>query len=419
VQEESCPAEAQAESNADAVMKRAILLLLVAAIAAAVWWTQRPRPQTLVLTGTVDGNEVVVGSKITGRIVSLAVDDGQWVKAGDLIAVLDEDELRADRGAAGHAIAQARANAQQSVAQTELLQQTLPAKVRQAEAQVEQTQAQLQQAQAQVAQSDAQLLQAQAQVAQAQAAVAKSQDNFNRIRPLVERGVNPQQDLVAAQTDLDSAKANERAAQAGAEATQRSVAAARAGAEAIQRSVAAAQAALADAEQEERQVPVQQRQTEAMRAAEAQAQSNADAAAARFDQTRIFAPASGIVTLRAARQGEVVNPGNPIVTLFDLSSTWVEADVEETYADLIAMGQTLRVRLPSGAEISGPVIYKAVEAAFATQRDVGDTKRDIKTVAIRVKVPNPEGKLPLGMTAWVLLPVPASLPPPPVSSAKD
>jgi multidrug resistance efflux pump len=204
-------------------MKRAILLLLIVAIALAIWWVERPRPQTLVLTGTVDGNEVVVGSKITGRIVSLAVDDGQWVKAGDLIAVLDQDELRADQGAAGDAIAQARASARQSAAQTELLENTLPAKVRQAEAQVAQTQAQLQQAQAQVAQSQAQLRQAQAQVAQTQASVAKAQDNFNRIRPLVEKDINPPQDLVTAQTDLDSAKANQQAAEAGAEAIRRAV----------------------------------------------------------------------------------------------------------------------------------------------------------------------------------------------------
>jgi HlyD family secretion protein len=400
-------------------MKRAILVLaIVAAAAAAIWWVERPRPQTLVLTGTVDGNEVVVGSKITGRIVSLAVDDGQWVKAGDLIAVLDQDELRADQGAAGHAIAQARASAQQSVAETELLQNTLPTKVRQAEAQLAQTQAQRQQAQAQVSQTQAQLRQAQAQVAQTQAAVAKAQDNFNRIRPLVQKDINPPQDLVAAQTDLDSAKANQQAAEAGVEATRRVVAAAEAGVEASGRAVAAARAALADAQQQERQVPVQQRQTDALRAAEAQAEANADAAAARFGQTRIFAPASGIVTLRAARQGEVVNPGTPIVTLFDLSSTWVDADVEETYADLIAMGQTLRVRLPSGTETSGPVIYKAVEADFATQRDVSRTKRDIKTVAIRVRVANPQGKLPLGMTAWVMLPVPV-LPPAPVNSVRD
>ena len=399
-------------------MKRAILVLAIVAAAAAIWWMERPRPQTLVLTGTVDGNEVVVGSKITGRIVSLAVDDGQWVKAGDLIAVLDQDELRADQGAAGHAIAQARASAQQSVAETELLQNTLPTKVRQAEAQLAQTQAQGQQAQAQVSQTQAQLRQAQAQVAQTQAGVAKAQDNFNRIRPLVQKDINPPQDLVAAQTDLDSAKANEQAAEAGVEATRRVVAAAEAGVEASGRAVAAAQAALADAQQQERQVPVQQRQTDALRAAEAQAEANADAAAARFGQTRIFAPASGIVTLRAARQGEVVNPGTPIVTLFDLSSTWVDADVEETYADLIAMGQTLRVRLPSGTETSGPVIYKAVEADFATQRDVSRTKRDIKTVAIRVRVANPQGKLPLGMTAWVMLPVPV-LPPAPVNSVRD
>ena len=399
-------------------MKRAIILLAIVAIGVAIWWFERPRPQTLVLTGTVDGNEVVVGSKITGRIVSLAVDDGQWVKAGDLIAVLDQDELRADQGAAGHAIAQARASAQQSAAQTDLLQNTLPAKVRQAEAQLAQTQAQRQQAQAQVSQTQAQLRQAQAQVAQTQAAVAKAQDNFNRIRPLVQKDINPPQDLVTAQTDLDSAKANQQAAEAGVEASRRVVAAAEAGVEASGRAVAAAQAALADAQQQERQVPVQQRQTDALRAAEAQAEANADAAAARFGQTRIFAPASGIVTLRAARQGEVVNPGTPIVTLFDLSSTWVDADVEETYADLIAMGQTLRVRLPSGAEVTGPVIYKAVEADFATQRDVSRTKRDIKTVAIRVRVSNPQGKLPLGMTAWVMLPVPA-LPPPPVSSVRD
>ena len=399
-------------------MKRAILLLVVVAAAVAIWWVERPRPQTLVLTGTVDGNEVVVASKITGRIVTLAVDDGQWVKAGDLIAVLDQDELRADQGAAGAAIAQARANAQQSVAQTELLENTLPTKVQQADAQVAQTDAQLRQTEAQAAQSAAQLQQAQAQVEQTRAAVAKAQDNFNRIRPLVQQDINPPQDLVTAQTDLDSAKANEQAARAAVAAAQRAVTAAQAGRDAMRRSVAAAQAALADAQHEERQISVQQRQTEAMRAAEAQAKENAAAAEARFGQTRIFAPASGIVTLRAARQGEVVNPGSPIVTLFDLSSTWVDADVEETYADLIPMGQTLHVRLPSGREITGPVIYKAVEADFATQRDVSRTKRDIKTVAIRVRVPNPDGRLPLGMTAWVMLPVPA-LPPPPVVNAKD
>ena len=399
--------------------RRIILLLIVILVVGAIWWFQRPRAQTLVLTGTVDGNEVVVGSKITGRIVTLAVEDGQRVKSGDLIAVLDQEELQADQGAADRAIAEARANAQQSIAQTDLLSGTLAAKVQQAEAQVEQAQAQHRQGQAQVEQTRAQLQQAQAQLAQTQAAVAKSQDNFNRIQPLVQKDINPAQDLVTAQADLDSAKANQRAAEAAVAAARRSADAAQAGADALQRAVGVAQAGLEDARRQQTQVVVQQKQTDAYRAAEAQAQANAAAAEARLNQTRIYSPANGIVTLRAARQGEVVSPGSPIVTLFDLSSTWVDFDVEETYADLISMGQTLTVRLPSGAEVSGPVIYKAVEADFATQRDVNRTKRDIKTVSMRIRVSNPDGRLPLGMTAWVLLPVPALPPHPQVTQVKD
>ena len=60
-----------------------------------------------------------------------------------------------------------------------------------------------------------------------------------------------------------------------------------------------------------------------------------------------------------------------------------------------------------------------MEADFATQRDVSRTKRDIKTVAIRVRVSNPEGKLALGMTAWVMLPVPALPPRQPAASVQD
>ena len=318
-----------------------------------IWWFERPRPQTLVLTGTVDGNEVVVGSKITGRIVSLAVDDGQWVKAGDLIAVLDQDELRADQGAASHAIAQARASAQQSVAQTELLENTLPTKVQQAEAQVGQAQAQLSRRRSRWRRPQAQLRQAEAQVAQTHAAVAKAEDNFNRIRPLVERDINPPQDLVSG-ADRSRFRQGQRA---GGASRRRGVAARGGGGGGRGRGRRSARWPRRGPrwpmpEQEERQVAVQQRQTDALRAAEAQAKANAEAADARFGQTRIYAPASGIVTLRAARQGEVVNPGSPIVTLFDLSSTWVDADVEETYADLIAMGKTLHVRLPSGTEVT-------------------------------------------------------------------
>ena len=80
--------------------------------------------------------------------------------------------------------------------------------------------------------------------------------------------------------------------------------------------------------------------------------------------------------------------------------------MEETYIDRIRLGDTLTVRLPSGAERRGTVIYRGVDADFATQRDVSRTKRDIKTFEIRLRVDNADRRLAVGMTSYVLVPAP-------------
>ena len=119
--------------------------------------------------------------------------------------------------------------------------------------------------------------------------------------------------------------------------------------------------------------------------------------------TEIRAPINGIVDTRVALQGEVVNPGQALVTLVDPDDLWVRADVEETYIDSIRLGETLTVRLASGAERPGKVFYRAVDADYATQRDVSRTKRDIKTFQIWLRCDNRDRALALGMTAYVIL----------------
>jgi len=119
--------------------------------------------------------------------------------------------------------------------------------------------------------------------------------------------------------------------------------------------------------------------------------------------TDIRAPLNGIVDTRVALQGEVVNPGQALVTLIDQDNLWVRADVEETYIDGIRLGDKLTVRLPSGAERQGTVFYRSVDADYATQRDVSRTKRDIKTFEIRLRCDNRDRALAIGMTAYVLL----------------
>jgi len=119
--------------------------------------------------------------------------------------------------------------------------------------------------------------------------------------------------------------------------------------------------------------------------------------------TKILAPTNGIVDTRAALQGEIVNPGQAIVTLINPDDLWVRADVEETYIDRIHLGDEMQVRLPSGAVRTGTVFYRGVDADYATQRDVSRTKRDIKTFEIRLRCDNGDRALAVGMTAYVEL----------------
>jgi RND family efflux transporter MFP subunit len=130
-----------------------------------------------------------------------------------------------------------------------------------------------------------------------------------------------------------------------------------------------------------------------------------DKAMVQLGYTKIFAPFDGIVDTRAALQGEVVNPGQPIVTLINPDDLWVRADVEETYIDRIRLGDRLEVTLPSGAVRQGTVFYRGVDADYATQRDVSRTKRDIRTFEIRLRCDNRDRRLAVGMTAYVALPL--------------
>jgi multidrug resistance efflux pump len=174
--------------------------------------------------------------------------------------------------------------------------------------------------------------------------------------------------------------------------------------DALKKQVDAQRSAVALARSNAEQVLVRRSQvqtSEHMQAAASAQQAKADV---RLAYTEIHAPIDGIVDVRAARVGEVVNAGQPIVTLINPDDLWVRADVEESYIDRVRIGDTLTVRLPSGVERQGTVFYRGADAGFATQRDVSRTKRDIKTFELRLRVDNKDRRLAVGMTAYVLLP---------------
>ena len=76
-----------------------ILLLLVAAVAAGVYFYPRlngevPSDNKLRVSGNIEAHESVLAFKVPGRIVELAVEEGQWVEEGQVIARLDAADFR-------------------------------------------------------------------------------------------------------------------------------------------------------------------------------------------------------------------------------------------------------------------------------------------------------------------------------------
>jgi len=337
------------------------ILGVILAVTLTYYYFSTPSNRDLVLIGTVDSNQVIVSPQVEGRIQKLLVDEGTQVRQGDLIAVLDPAELEAEERAAAATIDSLKYKVAETQSTLEATQGT--------------TSSSVQNAQARLASARAQLL-------QAEATLERTESDSRRTIELAKQGVASDQDRVQAETNLAAQKAVVQS---------------------LRDQVSAAQADLDTAVANTHTAHAAKRTVESTQAQVANAEDMLKQAEVRLGYTKIYAPVSGTVSVRAAREGEVLNAGQPIVTIVDLSDTWVRAAIPETQADHIGLGDILRVRLPGGTMTSGRVFFKSAEADFATQRDVNRLKRDIRTIVLKVRLDNPKGAYVPGMTAEVLV----------------
>jgi HlyD family secretion protein len=343
---------------------RVFMILGILTLGSLIWYlTTTRRSGDLELIGTVDANEVLVSAKIPGRIAKLMVDEGDQVKAGQLIAVIESADLDA-------AMKAADANAM-----------SLKSKVNENVETERQTSGE----------TTSSALNAQQMVDSAKYALAQAQANFDHQKADTDRTVALARQGIMSEQARDDAATSLQAAQAAVETAKANL--------------AAAEASLRQAQAHELLAAVAKRTVVTSRDAAENARFLADQAAVQLGYAQVLSPVTGKVNVRAARQGEVVAAGTPIVTVMDLSQTWVYAPLPETEADSTQLGDSLRVVMPSGAAMDGKVIAKSAEADFATQRDInGGLKRDIKTVQLKLLIDNPGEKFVPGMTAWVYVP---------------
>jgi len=348
-------------------MNRRVIALIVVlglaglALAAYFLWFAHPAP--LKLTGLVTTHDVIVSPQVPGQVERLLVAEGDAVKQGQLLVVIKPDELKADTEYYSHSAEQIAAQVKEGEAALRYQQSVTTDQTKRAEAD---------------------LATAQAQRVAAEADTENARLIFERNEHLKTEGIVSQDQYDQSRTAFDAARAKLDAARKQEEGQKAALALARSNAE---------------------QNAVKLQQLNASRHEEAAAGAQREKADVRLAYTEIRSPIDGIVDVRAVRSGEVVTAGQPLLTLVNPDDLWVRADVEESYIDRIRIGQKLTVRLPSGAELQGTVFYRSLDAAFATQRDVSRSKRDIKTFEIRLRVDNRDRRLAVGMTATVLLPL--------------
>ena len=264
--------------------------------------------------GTVEAKVVLqLAAKITGRIVSMSVDQGDEVRMGEVLVQLENSEISAE---------------------------------------VERAAANLDRAKLAVAAQQAVLLRAQAGLAATDAAIAKARSNQSVTRANAERWRKLSATNLVAQMDLDerinaaqSADADLQSAEALREAAAKEAAVQEVSVQVARRDIAAAQAALAAVE-------------------------------AKKADSVITSPITGYVVSRELETGAAVNPGTPILKLADPRTIWVTVFVDEREAGPITVGAVAEVALRSkpGRVFRGKVVRIRRESDRVTEQltvDVG------------------------------------------------
>lgn len=321
----------------------AALLLAAAAAGAAYWWQQRSPadPDTLVLNGNVDIRQVSLAFDGSGRIRELAVQEGDQVKAGQLLGRLDTDALRLQADAA---------KAQIDVQQHNLANQKSGARPQE-----------IAQAKSRVAAAQAQAVQAKNELARLNAIAADTQGK------------------ATSKQELDSARSAAKVAAAQLAEQQQALKLLQAGTrreeiDATESQVKSAQAQLALLEYQ-------------------------------IGQAELKAPVDGVVRSRLLEPGDMATPQTPVFAIALTQPKWIRAYVAEPDLGKIQPGMRASVSTDSAPNqpLEGSVGYIASVAEFTPKSVQTQELRTSLVYEIRVQVADKDNVLRLGQPATVRL----------------
>lgn len=381
--------------------KRIVLILLVLAAGAAAVYSFRAmgrEPSNLILiSGNIELSEVNIAFKAPGRLVERAVNEGDPVKKGQVVARLDRDQLLAQREREEAGLAAAQAQFAQSATGLEWQKATLAADLEQKRADVAAVGARLSELKTGARPEEKQ---------EVRAAVAAAQAELDRARRDWERAqtLHKNDDISTAQFDQYRSRFESATAALGQVKEREALVLAGPRSEVVE--AAAAQVGRAHATlkiSEANTIELRRREQElAARRAEI---DRARAAIALIDtqlaETVATAPVDGLVLVKGADVGEVLSIGTTVLTIGDIDHPWLRGYVNETDLGKIKIGSRARITTDTypAKVYNGRVTFIASEAEF-TPKQIQTQEERVKLVyRIKIEVENPNRELKSNMPA--------------------
>ena len=378
-----------------------LLLLIVVAVRWLGWGSGNQK--VLNVSGNIELTEVDISFKTAGRLVTLAVEEGDQVKKGALIARLDQEELLQRRESAAASLDSTRSRLLQSGTAIEYQRQ-------QAEAQLSRSRAELDQAKAVL--QELEIGSRRQEIESAKAALARAKAEQQRAQADWERAQSLYKDKDISTARYDEAKAQFESAQAQLQqATEQfdlvqegprkeDIDGAKAQVERAKANVRLAEAARLELKR------LQEEQL-ARKADTRQAAAQLDVQETLLKNAEVTAPMDGVVLVKSAEPGEVLAAGTTVVTLGNLAKPWLRAYINEQDLGRVKLGTAVKVTTDSfpGKTYSGRVSFIASEAEF-TPKQIQTQEERVKLVyRIKIDVDNPAGELKSNMPADAEIPL--------------
>jgi multidrug resistance efflux pump len=368
----------------------AVLLVAAAGVPALTgfWWPWR-ESAILTVSGTIEAHEVLVGSKVGGRVAKVHVREGDRVKPGQVLVELERDEMEARKADAAGAVAQAQATLDQLVAGSR--PEEIARARRTADAARETYLGVKTWPRAE------EVAQARADLAAAEADLAFAEAQFRRFDDLFRDGA-------VAKADLDNAQSRRDADRAKLASLRERLRIMETGSR--PEDLRAAEARYKEADESRKLVEKGPREEEIRqaRAALQAARARLQVIETQLAEMVVTSPADAVVEVFDVRPGNLAAPNKPLATLIE-PDLWVRVYVPESQIGRLRLGQQVTVRVDSfpNRRFQGVVEQINRKAEF-TPRNVQTPEERVNQVfGVKVRLDNREGLLRAGMAADVTL----------------